>query len=438
MTEALITKLAQIGSLDVISRTSVMLYKNSDKPLPQIALELGVDAVIEGSVTRGEDDVRITVQLIDGASDRHLWAREYQRPLRDVLLLQGEVARAVAEEINVALSAEEKDRLFDERQIDPDAHEAYLKGMHSFLQFTGDGLVRGIEYFEHAIELDPGYADAYAGLAAARLNSTYFLSLAPTEVVPLARRALNKALEIDPNNAGAVLTSAWIEMTYDWDWVAADRSHLRALELAPSLSYIHSNYAYMLASVGRFDEALDHARRAVRLDPLSLHAGQQLGMMLYLARRYDESIEQLEKTKELNPYYWFTYQRLAQALLAIGDYERGIETMQRAIELAGPDTLRPAKHTLACLYAGSGRGQEAVAILEELTEQAKSSYIPPTDFAQIHTALGNNDEAFNWLERAVEVRDADLFMIQAFPVWDPLRDDPRFDELLRRLNFPAE
>ena len=438
MTEALITRLAQIGSLDIISRTSVMLYKNSQKPLPQIARELGVDGVVEGSVTRGEDEVRITVQLIHGATDRHLWAQDYQRPLRDILLLQGEVARAVAEEINLALTPEEERRLVDARKVDPEAHEAYLKGMHSFLQFTGDGLIKGIGYFEHAIELDPGYADAYSGLAAAHLNSTYFLSLAPTEVVPRAHIALTKALEIDTDNAGAILSAAWIEMTYDWDWKAAERSHRRALELGPSLSHVHGSYSYMLACVGRFDEALNHARRAERLDPLSLVASEQVGMMLYLARRYDESIAQLEKTKELSPYFWFTYQRLAQALLAIEDYERGIKIMQKGIELAGPDTVRSGKHTLAYLYARSGRRQEAVEILEELAEQEKTTYIPPSDLALIHTALGNNDEAFEWLEKAVEVRDADLFMLKVLPVWDPLRDDPRFDDLLRRLNFPAD
>ena len=438
MTEALITRFAQIGSLDVISRTSVMLYKNSKKPLPQIARELGVDAVVEGSVTRGEDDVRITVQLIHGATDRHLWAQEYQRPLRDVLLLQGEVARAVAEEINVALTPDEERRLVDARRVVPEAHEAYLKGMHSSLQFTGDGLIKGIEYFEHAIEVDPGYADAYTGLSIAHLNSTYFLGLAPKEVIPRARFALRKALEIDPDNAGAVLSAAWIEMTFDWDWEAATGSHLRALELGPSLSYVHSNYSYLLACLARFDEALDHARRAERLDPLSLHASEHVGMMLFLARRYDESIAQLEKTLELNPYYWFTYLRLAQVLLAKEEYGRGTEIMQRGIELAGPNTVRSGKHILAYFFARSGRRQEAVEILEELVEQEKTTYIPPSDLAQIHIALGHFDQAFEWLEKAVKVREADLFMLKVMPVWDPLRGDPRFDDLLRRLNFPPE
>jgi serine/threonine-protein kinase len=438
MTEALISKLAQIGSLDVISRTSVMLYKDSKEPLPQIAHELGVDGIVEGSVTRDENNVRITVQLIHGATDRHLWADDYQRPLRDVLLLQGEVARAVAHEIDAALTAEESSRLVDSRTVDPQAHEAFLKGMHHFLLFTGDGLTKGTEYLEHAVEIDPEYAEAYAALAAIQLNATYFLALPPTEVVPRARNYLSRALQLDPDNASAVLVKGWIEMIYDWDWDAAERSHLRALELGPSWSQVHSNYAYLLVCRGSVEEAVVEARRAEQLDPLSAMASQQVGMMLYLARRYDESIAQFESTIELSPYYWFAYQRLAQELVATGEYNRGIEVMRKGIELAGPDTLRTGKHTLACLYARSGNRAEAVKILRELEVQEKTTYVPPCDFAQIHTALGNVDEAFRWLERAVEIRDADLFMTKVWPVWDPLRDDPRFDRLLRRLNLSGD
>ncbi|MFV2071506.1 MAG: tetratricopeptide repeat protein [Thermoanaerobaculales bacterium] len=226
-------------------------------------------------------------------------------------------------------------------------------------------------------------------------------------------------------------------MTYDWDWRATERSHRRALELGPGLSFVHGNYSFLLACVGRFDEALEQARRAERLDPLSLVASQQVGLILYLARRYDESIAQLEKSVELNPYYWLTYQRLAQVLLATGDFERGIKIMKRGIELAGPDTLRSGKHTLGSLFARSGRRPEALEILNRLLEQEKTTYVPPTDIAQIHTALGNNDDAFEWLEKAVEARDADFFMLRVWPVWDPLREDPRFDDLLRQMGFPA-
>jgi len=246
---------------------------------------------------------------------------------------------------------------------------------------------------------------------------------------------VSRALQIDPDNASAVLVIGWVEMVYDWDWDAAKRSHLRALELGPSLSQAHSNYAYLLASRGAFDEAVVEARRAEQLDPLSPMAGQQVGMMLYLARRYDESIAQFESRIEFSPYYWFTYQRLAQNLIATGEYDRGIDVMHKGIELAGPGTLRTCKHTLASLYARSGNRAEAVKILRELEEQEKTSYVPPCDFAQIHTALGNVDEAFRWLDRAVEMRDADLFMTKVWPVWDPLRDDPRFDRLLHRLNL---
>ena len=212
----------------------------------------------------------------------------------------------------------------------------------------------------------------------------------------------------------------------------------RALELGPSRSQVHSNYAYLLACRGFFEEAVVEARRAEQLDPLSAMASQQVGMMLYLARRYDESIAQFESTIELSPYYWFTYQRLAQELIATGEYERGIEVMQKGIELAGQDTLRTGKHTLAYLYARAGNRAEAVKILRELEEQEKITYVPPCDFAQIHTGLGNVDEAFRWLDRAVEIRDADLFMTKVWPVWDPLRDDPRFDQLLRRLNLSGD
>ncbi len=434
MTEALISKLAQIGSLDVISRTSAMLYKNSGKPLLQIARELGVDAIVEGSVTRGESDVRITVQLIHGATDRHLWAEAYQRPLRDVLFLQGEVARAVAQEIDAVLTAEERGRLVQGRAIDPEAHEAFLKGQHSFLQFTGDSFGNAATSLRRAIDIDPGYSDAYALLAAVQLNSTYVLGLPPTEIVPQARGNLRRALELDANNADAILVQGWIEMTYDWDWDAAEGSLLRATELAPSQSNTHDIYAYFLACRGEFKEAVDEARRAERLDPLSPMAGRQTGMMLYLGREYEEAIAQLEETIDLSPGYWFTYQRLALALAATGDFDRGIEAARTAIELAGPGTVRNARHTLASLYARSGNRAEAVKILREIEEQEKTTYVPPSDLAQIHAALGNVDEAFSWLEKAVEVRDADLFMAGVSPIWDPIRHDPRFEQLLDRLN----
>jgi len=386
-------------------------------------------------VMRGEDDVRVTVQLIHGATDSHLWAEDYQRPLRDVLRLQGEVARAVADEINAVLTTEESGRLIHARTLDPEAHDAFLKGIHSFMLFTGDGLTQGAEYLERAIEIDPQYVEAYAALAAVKLNSTYFLSLPPRQVVPQAARLAAKALELDPDNPEAVLVQGWIEMVYNWDWDRAESSHLRALELGPSLSQVHINYAYLLACRGAVEEAVREAYRAEKLDPLSPMASQQVGTMQYLAGHFDAAIAQFESTIRLNPHYWFAYQRLAQALMATGDYDHGIEVMQRGIDLAGLQTLRSGKHTLASLYALAGKRAQAVEMLEELEERQRTVYIPPSDLAQIHVTLGNVDEAFRWLERAVEVRDADLFMTRVWPVWDPIRNDPRFDELLHQLNL---
>ncbi len=435
MTDELIMNLAKIEALSVISRTTAMLYKRSDAPLPQIASELGVDTIIEGTVLRVEDSVRITVQLIDGASDRHLWADSYQRPLQDILMLQSEVARAVAREIQVALTPSEERRLSRTESVDPAAHEAYLKGLHHFLRFTGSDIRRALEYYEQATELDPGYADAYVGLATAHLNSTFFLSLPPAVTVPAARKENSKALELDPANSGAVLNRAWIEMTYDWDWQGSERSHNRALELSPGWAYVHNNHSYMLACTGRFDEALEHVRRAQRLDPLSPVVGQHVGWVLYLARRYDEAIIQLEKTIELNPYFWFAHLRLAHVLLATGEYEKGIEAARRAIDLAGPETIRNGRPVLAQILAASGRQEDALSILAELETIARSQYLPPTDIARVYAALNRADDAFRWLEKALTVHDADLFMTKVWPAWDPIRDDPRFEDLLRRLNF---
>ncbi len=410
MTDELIMNLAKVEALEVISRTSAMVYKGSDKPLPEIAHELGVDAIIEGTVLRAGDAVRITVQLIHGATDRHLWADSYQRPLRDVLMLQSEVARAVAHEVDIALTPEEDRRLARTTEVDPIAYEAYMKGMHHFMRFTGPDTRRAVEYFEAAIAADPGFVNAYTMLAAVHLNATYFLSLPPANTVPAARELTRTALELDPSNPGALVNMAWIAMTYDWDWETSERFHLRALESNPGLQFTHHNFAFMLASVGRFDEAISHARRAVTLDPASPLTNQSFGWLLYHARRYDEAIEQLEHTIELYPGFWFAYHRLAHVYLAIQEYEKGIEAARQSINLAGPGTIRSGQSVLAQLLAAAGRREEALAVLAKLEAVEAQHYLPPTDIARVHAALGHTDDAFRWLDKAVKVHDADLFM----------------------------
>jgi TolB-like protein/Flp pilus assembly protein TadD len=438
MTDELITRLAQVGSLDVISRSSVMRYRGTERSVPEIARELGVDAVVEGAVARGEEEVRITVQLIDGRSDRHLWAESYQRPLRDVLTLQSEIARAVAHKIDVALSPDEERRMSAARPVDPEVQEAYFQGMHHLFSFTDEEIRRSIDNFESAIELDPSFALAHLGLGIAYANLSYFGGVVPTETFPRAQAAARKALELDGNQATALAIDGWIAMVYDLDWQRSEENLQQSLDLMPSNADALQIYSYLLSCVGRHDEAIVTARRSLELDPLSALKSQHVGMVLYLARRYDEAIAHLENVIDLHPDYWFAYHRLSMVLGATGRLERAIETIERGIDLAGPDAVRSGKEILGLLLAAAGRREEALAILAEFEAMAEYSYVPPTDIARLHAALGDRDAAFLWLDRAVELRDADLFMTGVWPLWDPIRDDPRFDDLLRRLELTVE
>jgi serine/threonine-protein kinase len=438
MTEELITRLSRIGSLDVISRTSVMLYKDTAKPLSQIAHELGVDAIVEGSVMRSEDEIRITVQLIDGDTDRHLWADSYQRSLEDVLTLQGEVARAVAREIDVVVTPEETRRLLRADRVHPAVHDAYLKASHQILTFTDEGIRKGIENLQRAIDLDPTFAPAYVGLGIAYSNSTYFLGVPPGDAFPKALAAIDRALELDPEVPDAYTVKGWAEMVYRWNPEEAARQLQRSIDLTPSRSAPHGMYSYLLSSTGHHEEAIAEAHRAEELDPLSPIAGQHLGMVLYIARRYGEAIDQLDRVIELYPHYWFAFQRLALVYAALDRYDEGIEAAETAMSIAGPDTFRNGREALGPLYALSGRRDEALEILAEFEAEGQKTYVPPCDIARIHVALGNRDEAFRWLDSAVEVRDGDLFMTKVWPVWDPIRNDPRFDELLARLNLAGD
>jgi len=435
MTDALITKLAQIGAIDVISRTSAMRYKGADLPLPEIARQLGVDAVVEGSITRGETEIRIAIQLIDGASDRLLWNESYQRSVGDVLFLQSEVAEAVADAIDAVVTPEERSRIQRSRILDPEVHETYLRGIRQAVTFTAEGFERAISSLEHAIDLDPTWPPPYAGLGMIYGNMSYFSPVPPAESIPRAKAAAQKAIALDPDLASAHLVTAWTAMIYDWNWPAAETGFERSLSLMPASADAHQLYSYVLSCTGRHESAIAEARRATELDPLSPIAGQHLGMVLYIARRYDDAVSRLETVTRLYPGFWFGYQRLAQAQMATGDHHTAVETAERAIELAGPNAFRSALPTLASLYAMTGRREEALSILQELQSRSTEGYVPPTDMARIRIALGDFDGAFEDLERAVEVRDGDLFMLNVWPVFDPLRGDPRFDELLSLVGF---
>ncbi len=436
MTEALITDLAKIKALRVISRTSAMQYKGVHRPLPQIARELNVDAVVEGSVLRSGNRVRITAQLIHAATDQHLWAESYERDFRDVLALQSEVARAIASEIRVKLTPQDKARLRRVGSVDPEAYQLYLKGRFYWNKRTAAGLKKGIEYFHQAIDLDPNYALAYAGIADcySLLGWDLFGAFPPRDALSIAKAAAIKAVELDDSLAEAHNSLAWTKLAFDWDWSGAESEFTRAIELNPGYAVAHHWYAECLVGMGRYDKALAEIRRAQELDPLSQIISSVVGWILYFERRYDLAITQFRKALELDPNFWVAYWTLGRTYEDKGMFAEAEAEIQKAIELSArtPFSLAALGH----VYAVSGRRAEAQQALRELKDLSKQRYVPPFSVATIHAGLDEKDQAFQWLERACEERSGWLIWVKADPTCDPLRFDARFQDLLRRMRHP--
>jgi serine/threonine-protein kinase len=435
MTEALITDLSQIRALKVISRTSVMQYKKTNKRLPQIARELGVDAVMEGSVLREGEQVRVSIQLIDGATDEHLWAREYENEYRSILVLQKEVARTVAQQIKIRLTPQEQVGLAVARAVDPQAHESYLKGRYYFNQRTEDALNRSIAYFQQAIARDPNYALAYCGLADAYALLGFRGRFPSKDALSRAKAAALKAIELDDTLAEPHASLAFIAETHEWDWATAEREYKRALELNPGDARAHHWYAGYLMYVGRFEEGIAEAKRARDLDPLSLPVNNALAGRLLVAGRVDEALEQLQKTLEMNPHFAPAHQTLGWAYLNKGKHEEAIQEFQKAVELSGTDDS-DLMVDLGFAYAAAGKREEARKILARLMKQHERGLVPPGSIAILYGALGELDEAFAWLEKAYEERDPELTYIKV-PTrrFEPLRHDPRFRKMLLRMGL---
>jgi len=433
MTEALINDLSKISALKVISRTSVMQYKQTGKHLPQIARELGVDAVIEGSVQREGDQVRISIQLIDAANDRHLWAEQYEREYRNILALQSAVARAVAQQIKITLTPQEQARLGGARTVDPGSHEAYLKGRYYSNKRAEKELKKSIECFQRAIERDPTYAAAYSGMADAYALLGYRSDLPSEEALSRAKAAALKAVELDDTLAEAHASLAFIAETHEWDWSTAELEYKRALDLNPGYAPAHNWYAGYLMYVGRFEDGIAEAKRARDLDPLSLPFNNALGGRLLLAGRDHEAIEQIQKTLEMDSNFAPAHNRLGWAYLRNRTYDQSIAEFQRAIALSpsDPDFLMD----LGYAYAVAGNRDEARKILAELERKREGGFVPSSALAIVYGALGEKDEAFVWLERACKERDPRLTYLKVGPRFDPLRRDPRFIEVLRRIGL---
>lgn len=433
MTEALITELAQISALRVISRTSVMRYKGNGKSLPEIAQELKVDAVVEGSVMRSGDRVRITAELIHAPTDRHLWAKSYERDLREILRLQSEVAGAITAEIRVKLTPQEQTNLASARAVNPGAYEAYLKGRYHWNKLTLQQLQKARAYFEEAIEKDPTFALAYVGLADCYSYLGFFRWLPPQETSSKGKAAISKALELDDRLGHAHLTLAVLHWRFDWNWSAAEREFKRALELNPNYAFAHSNYAAFLALTGRVHEATTELQRARELDPVSIWA-KNAGVF-FLARQYDTLMESSRGLLDLEPNSWLGHLWLGFAYEGLGKIPEAIPEYQEATELSGGDT--DAVAALAHAYAVTGRTAQARKMLRELERSQRIRYISPYMTATIYAGLGDKNKAFELLERSYQERASDLpWFIKADPRIDNLRSDPRFQDLLRRIGLP--
>ena len=434
MTDQLITDLAQISALRVISRTSVMSYKRARKPLPEIARELNVDAVIEGTVLRSGDQVRITAQLIQASADKHLWAKSYEGNLQDTLAVQKSVADDIAEQIRIELTPQERAGLKNVKAVNPEAYEDYLKGRYFWNKRTPDALRKAIDHFNQAIERDSNYAPAYSGLADSYviLGAWQYAVLDPKETYPRAKAAAIKAVELDDTLAEAHISLAMSTDMFVWDWEAAEREYKRGIELNPGYATGHHWYAEHLSETGRNDEAIAEIRKAESLDPLSLITGADVATLLVIARRYDEAIEHAKKTIELGPDFAVSHFALGMAYEQKGQSGGAIAAFQKAVEFSGGNTA--FKSNLAHAYAVAGRRSDAVAILNELKDRSKHEFLNPSEIALIYVGLGQKDQAMVWLEKAYEGRFDPVIL--TWPAFDPLRSDPRFHDLVRRIGLP--
>ena len=434
MTDELITQLAHVGALRVISRSSVMTYKHLHKPLAEVGRELDVQAVVEGTVFRSGDRVRLSAQLIRVPADQNLWAQSYEGDIRDSLALQSKVAQAVAGQIAATLSVEEQLALGDSKAVNPQAYEAYLKGRYYWNKRTADGLTKAIAYFRQAIAADPTDAKAYSGLADsyALAGDWEYGLLSPQEAFSESKSAATKALALDGNLSEAHTSLAFALDLYGWDWDAAEKEFKRAIELNPSYATAHQWYAWHLLERGHNDEGLFELRRAEKLDPLSLIISVDIADALCIALLYDESIQQSNKALEMDPGFSHAHFELGQALVQKGRHEEAIAEFEKAIELSGHLAVFDAN--LAYAYAVSGRQKVARDIARDLEARHDQNPAADANIALIYVGLGDHDAAMSWLNKAYDARFNPSILLR--PAFDGIRTDSRFKELRRRVGLP--
>jgi len=437
MTEEMITELANLRPerLRVIPRTSSLQIKSSGK-VDQVARELGVDYILESSILRSNNRVRINTRLISIRDQTHVWAHSYERELRDVLSLQNEVARSISQEIALQLNRSDQADSPVVRQIDPEAHEAYLKGLFYFDKFSESGMKTSIEYFKRAVEKEPSYAQPYARMARAYGVLGNFNSLRPEEAYPKQKEAALKALEIDGRLGEARTALGWTMLFYDRDWNGAKQEFERAIEISPNFAPAHQGYACYFVAIGDFDRAMSEILQAQQLDPVNLNIKCDIGWNLYFARRTDASIAELKQVLEMDPNYSIAHSFLAGSYQENGMFDQAVAEAEKAVALFDGNDYRIA--ILGYAYARAGKKQEARNILERLKKASRDHYTSPYTTGLIYASLGETDEALDWLEKAYEDRFWMMAYLKVDPRWDSLRSHPRFTEILRRTGLTSQ
>jgi TolB-like protein/Flp pilus assembly protein TadD len=436
MTDALITQLAQVKALRVISRTSAMRYKRNRRPLRDVARELGVNAVVEGAVLRSATRVRITADLIDATTDQHLWAKSFERDLRDVIDLQNEVAREIAASIRAEVSPDERILLTERQPVNPIAYENYLRGRYFWNRRTAESMKTGLEYFKSAVEIDPAYALGYAGIADSYAMLGAYDVMRPKEAYPRAQAAAMKALEINPKLAEPHATLLAVELDYDWNWPAVEREYRAAMDINRSYVTAHQWYGTYLSALGFHQKALREMEAARQLDPLSPVANTGLAVVLYQARQYDRAANECRRVLELEPRDLRAHWYLGNIYDEQGLRDAAIAEREIAVKLSGGQPRY--RLLLARSLALAGRVHQARALVDDVERGADKEYVSPLEMTFAYVALGDHERALSSLEAAREDRSWGMYRLKVDPKLDPIRNDSRFIAILRSMKFPED
>lgn len=432
ITDTIINSLSQLPELRVLSRNAVFRYKDHEDVNAQtVGRELGVRAVLVGQVIQFAERLIVKAELVSVTDGQQLWGAKYNRKMSDIFKIEGEISYKISKALRLKLTGKQKQRLIKSYTDNTAAYDLYLKGRYNWSMYTKKGLMKGIEYFRQAIEIDSNYALAHAGLSDSyyRLSNLY---LSPQETMPKAKAAALKAVELDDTLAEAHAALGLVKVHFDWDWDGAEKEYRRAIECSSNYALAHYRYSLYLIKMGRFDEAIATLQRALELDPLSLEFKVHLGAQLFMMRRYDQSIEQLESVLEMNPNYYPTRYCLGRSYKFKREFNKALTEYQKALSLEdNVGILAGAGHA----YAMAGKTSEALKIITRMQEQGKQQYISPYYIGLVYAGLGDNDQAFAWLEKAFEERNEMVTWLRVHPEVDSLRSDPRFTDLLQRVGL---